>query len=337
MSDKIKTSELEDIQVLSSEDFYSKDARTTSVKGFHLLKKIESGGFGIVFLGKHKDNDLLFAIKIVNKWKLVKPIFQESVKRELRIHKELDHPFIIKMMAAFQTPTRICMVLELASQDSMAELPEILPKEDIKYWLAEVWQGLHFLHGKSIVHRDIKNENILLAADGHVKIGDFGFAKDGMEKDTKAFEVVGTAFSMSPEIFKRAGYTRATDIWAFGVLALELITNENLYGTADQNEIASILKKMQSCDQLEFPKNLRGKKLDFVKGMLQFEENRMSLNEVRAHRFFSGVKWDALLDYTFEGAPYHLPEKKDCNKPIILEEPTVAVSLVFDDFEFSNL
>ncbi|KAF1759010.1 hypothetical protein GCK72_015470 [Caenorhabditis remanei] len=87
---------------------------------------------------------------------------------------------------------------------------------------------------------------------------------------------------MSPEMFKGAGYTRATDIWTFGILALELIT-----------EIA-------------------GDKLDFVKRMLQFEENRISSGD---------VKWDTILDYSFKDDPYQLPAKENSKDPIILEDP----------------
>lgn len=94
----------------------------------------------------------------------------------------------------------------------------------IKYILWQVLRGLNYLHLNSIIHRDIKSDNILVNTTGAVKLSDFGFSCQLEESKQRRKSVVGTVCWMAPELVKRGagGYEYAVDIWSFGIMAVEL-------------------------------------------------------------------------------------------------------------------
>ena len=109
----------------------------------------------------------------------------------------------------------------------------------VKYILQRVLIGLRNLHQKSIIHRDIKSDNILVNSKGDVKLSDFGFSTQTNKTSSRRTSVVGTICWMAPELVKstKKGYDAGVDIWSFGILAVELAEKEPPKIKAGQQEV----------------------------------------------------------------------------------------------------
>ncbi|XP_018083094.2 protein kinase C delta type [Xenopus laevis] len=97
--------------------------------------------------------------------------------------------------------------------------------------------GLQFLHNEGIIHRDIKRLNILLDDKGHVRISDFGLAKQNVFEDNTITSGVGTLGYMAPEILQEKPYNAAVDWWSFGVTIFEMVTGVALFANNDSEEL----------------------------------------------------------------------------------------------------
>jgi serine/threonine protein kinase len=95
-----------------------------------------------------------------------------------------------------------------------------LPNEQARFYATEIALTLSFLHNLKIVYRDLKPENLLIDKDGHLKITDFGFAK---EVEDRTFTLCGTPDYIAPEIIRNKGHNKGADWWAFGVLLFEML------------------------------------------------------------------------------------------------------------------
>ncbi len=168
------------------------------------------------------------AIKLYEKDKLKCKYRQKSIKREIKILSKLDHNNIVKFIDCFSTSNHIYLVMELVDGMSLYELlkkqeERRLDEENAKKIIRQVLKALAYCHSRSVTHRDIKLENIIVSKSGVVKIIDFGFSTCiSNEKKVKMF--CGTPSYMAPEIVQKQAYCGPpVDIWAVGVLLYVLL------------------------------------------------------------------------------------------------------------------
>lgn len=139
-----------------------------------------------------------------------------------------------------------------------------LPEDRVRFYIAELIVALEHIHKHGIAYRDIKLENILIDAEGHIKLVDFGLCKKlGTRMRSKSF--CGTEEYMAPEIIACTGHNTAADWWAIGVLTIELLTTVTPFGT---NTVPHEIMNRITNEEPIMPANASPEMLDFIAKML---------------------------------------------------------------------
>jgi len=154
-------------------------AANCRIEDFELLQVIGTGTFGHVRLAKHKATGQHFAMKVQKKQDIIRLKQVEHVLSEKKILAFMDHPFIVRMPAAFQDSNNLYMVLELViGGEIFSHLRKAgrFSNETSRLYAAQIVLAICHLHERDIVYRDLKPENLLLDEKGFLKITDFGTA-----------------------------------------------------------------------------------------------------------------------------------------------------------------
>jgi serine/threonine protein kinase len=159
------------------------DASPLSIDDFDLLCTLGSGTWGKVFAARHKHTNITFALKIMEKQYLVEQKVVDHIIRERKIMSELLHPFILNLHGHFSTPTKLYMVMRLAPGGDISQVLArqehnnfCFPSSVAQFVIAQVILAVEYMHGRGILHRDIKTENILIDDNGYCLLADMGFA-----------------------------------------------------------------------------------------------------------------------------------------------------------------
>ena len=151
---------------------------------------------------RKKLTNQVFALKVLDKSHMRKFGQVENTKQERRVLEIVNHPFIVKLHYAFQTGPALCLVMDFINGGELfmhLRKHRFFGEPDARIWAAEILLALEYLHSMGIIYRDIKPENVLLDTGGHIKLTDFGLARDSADEST-AKEVAGSPFYMAPEV-----------------------------------------------------------------------------------------------------------------------------------------
>lgn len=214
---------------------------------------IGQGSFGSVYLALHTVTGELLAVKQVeapspgvasaNDQK--KKSMIDALKREIGLLRELQHPNIVQYLGCSNSADHLNIFLEYVpggSVQTMLNSYGALREPLVRSFVRQIVTGLAYLHGRDIVHRDIKGANILVDNKGGIKISDFGISKKmeaastlsgpGASKNRPSLQ--GSVFWMAPEVVKQTKYTRKSDVWSLGCLVVEMMTGEHPYPDCSQ-------------------------------------------------------------------------------------------------------
>merc|ERR1712224_417273 len=135
----------------------------------------------------------------------------------------IDHPFIVNVLTTFQDEKRLFMLIEFVNGGELfahLRLEGRLPNDHAKFFAGEIILAFAYLHTLNIIYRDLKPENCVIDAEGHLKLCDFGFAKIVEEK---TWTICGTPEYICPEIVQSKGHGKGADWWALGILLFEML------------------------------------------------------------------------------------------------------------------
>uniref|UniRef100_A0A673H952 protein kinase C n=1 Tax=Sinocyclocheilus rhinocerous TaxID=307959 RepID=A0A673H952_9TELE len=272
------------------------------MEDFNCISVLGRGHFGKVLLAEFRRTGKLYAIKALKKGDVVTRDEVDSLICEKRIFETINvfrHPFLVNLYGCFQTPDHVCFVMEYSpGGDLMTHIHNsIFSERQARFYSACVLLGLEFLHQNRIVYRDLKLDNLLMDSDGFVRIADFGLCKEGMGHGDRTSTFCGTPEFLAPEVLTDSTYTRAVDWWGLGVLIYEMLVGESPFPGDDEEEVFDSIVN----DEVRYPRFLSPESVSIIQKLLQKNpEKRLGAgeqdaNEVKRHRFFQGIDWEALL------------------------------------------
>ncbi|KAF2280075.1 uncharacterized protein EI97DRAFT_429841 [Westerdykella ornata] len=277
--------------------------RKMSAEDFTPLTCLGKGSYGTVFLVKQRGTGRLYAQKQLRKASLtVHKKLVEQTKTERAILESVNrHPFVVKLYYAFQDHEKLYLILEYAQGGELFHhlaTERMFSEEVAAFYMAEMVLALDHLHRNvGVVYRDLKPENCLLDAEGHLLLTDFGLSKVAVDEDDKCHSFLGTAEYMAPEVIQGAEYGMAVDWWSLGALGVDLLTGSPPF-TGNNN--AKIQEKILK-QKLVLPYYLGPDAKDLLTRLLRKDPKKRlganmpkDLQTIKSHRFFRKIDWKKL-------------------------------------------
>ena len=185
---------------------------------------IEQGTFGTIFFGTYQDRDV--AIKTLDR--KISEADREEFVREVAMTGRLDHPNIVKIYGAYLDDNLACMVLAFAYRGSLFDVLRayVLTEDRQQVLIHGIVDGLSYLHGQGIEHRDLKSRNVLVDAQFHPMLTDFGRARVTTTSGISSSSLSSAYAWLAPEVILRGAHSPKADIYSLGVILWEIVTGE---------------------------------------------------------------------------------------------------------------
>uniref|UniRef100_UPI0037E92957 cGMP-dependent protein kinase 2 n=1 Tax=Semicossyphus pulcher TaxID=241346 RepID=UPI0037E92957 len=258
------------------------------------------GGFGRVELVKLKDEDTTFALKCIKKKHIVDTRQQEHIYSEKNILQQTNSAFIIRLFRTFRDDKFVYMLLEACLGGELWTVLRDMSYFDdatARFCTGCVLEAFDYLHTLGIVYRDLKPENLLLDAEGYVKMADFGFAKK-IGRGKKTWTFCGTPEYVAPEVIMSKGHDFGADCWSLGILIFELLTGNPPFAGSDPIKIYTMV--LHGIEKVDFPKRIGKRPDDLIRRLCKVNpverlgNKKNGIIDIKKHKWFQGFNWEGL-------------------------------------------
>ncbi|CAF0750262.1 unnamed protein product [Didymodactylos carnosus] len=299
---------------------------TISLQDFELLKVIGRGSYAKVFLAEYRpkhrmtsttangynqnQQSRLYAMKVIKKSIVNDDEDIDWIQCEKNVfEKATNHPFLVGLHSCFQTPSRLFFVIEFVTGGDLMyhmQRQRKLPEAHARFYAAEITVGLHFLHEHGVIYRDLKLDNVLLDAEGHIKLTDYGMCKQDLLNGEKTSTFCGTPNYIAPEMLKNLDYDFSVDWWALGVLMFEMMAGRSpfeMVGSAESPDLNTEDRLFQVILQqpIRIPRSLTVRAKQVLEGFLNKNPKERlgcrgptcheGFDDIRIHPFFNQINW----------------------------------------------
>ncbi|XP_026546191.1 testis-specific serine/threonine-protein kinase 4 [Pseudonaja textilis] len=264
--------------------------------GYQIGKAIGHGSYGTVYEAYFSKQKSMVAIKIISKKKASEDYLTKFLPREIQVMKSLRHKYVISFYQAIETTSRHYIIMELAPSGDVLEwiqksgaCSEALAGK----WFSQLTLGIAYLHGKGIVHRDLKLENLLLDKRENIKISDFGFSKmvapQTQPPPSPSYRMMSCFSHLSqtycgsfayacPEILLGLPYNPfLSDTWSMGVILYTLVVAHLPF---DDTNLKKLLRETQK--EVNFPSHVQinDEIKDLIRRILRPASKRLNILEI---------------------------------------------------------
>ncbi|XP_036620285.1 cGMP-dependent protein kinase 2 isoform X1 [Trichosurus vulpecula] len=305
------------LEMIQLKEKVAKFSSSSPFQNLEIVTTLGVGGFGRVELVKVKNENVAFAMKCIRKKHIVDTKQQEHIYSEKKILEEMCSPFIVKFYRTFKDRKYVYMLLEACLG---GELWSILrdrgsfDEPTSKFCVACVTEAFDYLHRLGIIYRDLKPENLILDAEGYLKLVDFGFAKK-IGSGQKTWTFCGTPEYVAPEVILNKGHDFSVDFWSLGILVYELLTGNPPFSGIDQMMTYNLILK--GIEKIDFPKKVTRRPEDLIRRLCRQNPTerlgnlKSGINDIKRHRWLNGFNWEGLKARSLPS-----PLKRELNGPV---------------------
>ena len=243
------------------------------------------------------------AVKIMKKTELVRLKQVQHGKNEATIQRQIAHPFIAILYHHFMDERNVYLLQEFVPGGQLYRMigkNARLPNNLARFYAAQLVMSLQYLHGESIIYRDLNPENVLIDVLGYVKLVDFGFAKYINLDDVaaKTWTLCGTPEYLAPEIITSKGHSKEVDWWALGILTHEMLAGYPPYYDPNQFQIYQKI----IAGKRDTPHHLEQQAKELISKLLTLDRTRRigasknGAEDIKKHKWYRGLNWAALYN-----------------------------------------
>ena len=272
-----------------------------SVDDFVIIRVLGKGAFGKVMLVRFKVDQKVYAMKALSKATLLERNEVAHTRTERMALESTHHPYLVHLKFAFQSPQKLFLVMDYCNGGELfyhLKQSGCFEEPRAQLYAAQICSALHHLHGAGIIYRDLKPENVLLDHEGHVRITDFGLAKDAMDLNAKTHTFCGTPDYLAPEVIKGSGHGRGVDWWSLGTMIYEMLGGlppfyaENFNVMYDRILHAPL--EFRPLERFQAPATALIAAMLQKDPALRLGSSERDGEDIKAHEWFANIDWAKL-------------------------------------------